>query len=60
MTQKSNPKGKKKPKRIKEVKAQRFEKRQSVVTQKVLGRVSDREKRGEGEYQATDPRRFNG
>lgn len=60
MTQKSNPKGKKKPKRIKEVKAQRFEKRQSVVTQKVLGRVSDREKRGEGKYHATDPRRFNG
>ena len=60
MTQKSNPKGKKKLKKIKEVKAQRFAKRQSAVTQKVPGRVSDREEGGEGEHQATDPRRLNG
>lgn len=37
MTQKSNPKGKKKPKKIKEVKAQSYKKRQSVVIQEVLG-----------------------
>lgn len=37
MTQKSNPKGKKKPKRIKELKAQSYEKRQSVVIEEVLG-----------------------
>lgn len=47
MTHKSNPKGKKKPKRIKEVKAQRCEKRQSVVIQDVLGRVKDREGAGD-------------
>ena len=48
MTQKSNPKRKEKPEQIKEAKAQKFETRQLVVIQEVLGRGVDREeKRGE-------------